>query len=527
MVWRILSSASPGVDFTRFRESIFDPLLMFATMRQLRQLRLSVLWATLALMLVPATNVPSQILPDLGDASQAVVSPAQERKLGEAAMRQIHASGAYLDDPEVEAYLNTLGQRLAAQIAGPHPDFEFFAIADPAINAFALPGGFVAVHTGLILLTQSESELAGVMAHEISHVTQHHIVRAIATQQKNDLVTLGAMLLGILAARSRPDMANATIAGSQALNVQLAINYTREHELEADRIGFQLLDKAGFDTRGMPAMFERLQRVMRPYDDNNIQRYQRTHPITSERIADALNRSETRPYRQVPDSREFHFVRALIRSYQGDTARDAITDFESSLAEHKYNDEGATRYGLVAALLRDKQFPKAALELAKLEKSSPPHPMIEAVAGQLLIQSGQLPAAIRRYQAALQRYPTHMQLVYDYPDALIQSGQHAQAIQFIEGQLVRLPNDARLHQLAAQSYAALGKKMQQHAHQGEYYARIGNLRGAIDQFESAIKAGDGNFYQISTAESRLRTLKQELADQGKEFGKLAARSGLR
>jgi predicted Zn-dependent protease len=494
----------------------------------MRALRPSLMMAALALVLLPAASGPSgQVLPDLGDAAQAVVSPAQERKLGEAAMRQIHASGAYLEDPEVEAYLNSLGQRLVMQISGPHPDFEFFAVGDPAVNAFALPGGFVAVHTGLILLTQSESELASVLAHEISHVTQHHIVRAIASQQKNDLVTLGAMLLGILAARSRPDMANATIAGAQALNVQMAINYTREHELEADRIGFQLLDRAGFDVRGMPAMFERLQRSMRPYDNSNIQYYQRTHPITSERIADALNRADTRPYRQIADSREFHFVRALIRSYQGATARDAITDFETSLAERKYNDEAATRYGLVAALLRDKQFPKAAQQLALLEKSSPPHAMIEAIAGQLLMQSGQLPAAVRRYETALQRYPSHMQLVYDYPDALIQTGQHAQAVKFIEGQLGRFANDARLHQLAAKCYAALGKRMLQHAHQGEYYARLGDLRGAIDQFESAIKAGDGNFYQISTAESRLRTLKQELADQGKQFGKLAAQSRLR
>ncbi|MEP6701992.1 MAG: M48 family metalloprotease [Betaproteobacteria bacterium] len=476
----------------------------------------------LALMMLPATSGPSQTLPDLGDVSQSVMSPAQERKLGESIMRQVHSSGAYLDDPEVEAYLNTLGQRLVSAIVGPHPDFEFFAVGDPAINAFALPGGYIGVHTGLILLTQSESELAGVLAHEISHVTQHHIARSVAAQQKNDLLTLGAMALAILAARSRPDVASAAITGAQAANLQFQINFTRENESEADRIGFQLLDKAGFDTRAMPAMFERLQRAMRAYD-NNAPTYLRTHPVTYERIADAITRAESRPYRQVTDSREFHFVRALLKSYQGDTAKDAITEFESNLAEHKYNDEAATRYGLVAALLRDKQFGKASQQLAILEKSTAPHPMLEAIAGQVLSQSGQRPLAIKRYQAALQRYPNHMQLVYDYPDALIETGQNVLAIQFLESQLIRFPNEARLHQLAAKSYAALGKKMLQHAHQGEYYARLGNLKGAIDQFESAIKAGDGNFYQVSTAESRLRVLKQELTDQGKEFGKLASK----
>jgi predicted Zn-dependent protease len=470
--------------------------------------------------LLPAQSGPSQTLPDLGDSSQSVISPAQERKLGEATMRQVHASGAYLDDPEVVAYLNKLGHRLVLASSASRQEFEFFAIDDPAINAFALPGGFVAVHTGLILLTQNESELASVLAHEISHVTQLHIARQIAGETKNQLATLAAMAIAVLAARSRPDLAMGGVAAAQAAAIQSQLNFSRDNEREADRIGFQVLDKAGFDTRAMSTMFERLQRAIRVYD-SNTPNYLRTHPITYERIAEAVDRAETKPYRQVPDSRDFHFVRALLRSYQG-TPKDAITYFETSLAERKFNDEPATRYGLVASLLRDKQLGRATKELAVLEKTAAPHAMIEAMAGQVLSQAGQRDVAIKRYQTALQRYPNHLQLVYDYPDALIETGQHAAAIQFIEDQLQRIPNDGRLHQLAAKSYAALGKKMQEHAHQGEYYVRLGNLRGAIDQFELAIKAGDGNFYQISTAESRLRALKRDLADQSKEFGKLAA-----
>lgn len=488
----------------------------------MRPSRRRVLFAHLIVIagLLPAQSGPGQTLPELGDASQAVISPAQERKLGEATMRQVHSSGGYLDDPEVEAYLNNLGHRLVLATSASKQDFQFFAINDPGINAFALPGGFVAVHTGMILLTQNESELASVLAHEISHVTQHHIARLIAGEQKNMLTTLAAMAIAVLAARSHPDAASAAIMGAQAASIQYQLDFSRDNEREADRIGFQVLDKAGFDTRAMATMFERLQRSTRVYE-NNAPNYLRTHPVTSERIADATNRAETRPYHQVPDSRDFHFVRALLKSYQG-TARDAITDFETNLAERKFNDESATRYGLVASLLRDKQMPRAMKELALLEKTAAPHPMIEAMAGQVLFQAGQRDAAIKRYQTALQRYPNHMQLVYDYPDALIETGQHAAAVQYIEGQLLRLPNDGRLHQLAAKSYAVLGKKMQQHAHQGEYYVQLGNLRGAIEQFELAIKAGDGNFYQISTAESRLRGLKQDLTDQGKEFGKLAS-----
>lgn len=483
--------------------------------------RHALLWPLFAFAgLLPAQSGPSQTLPELGDSSQAIISPAQERKLGEATMRQVHGSGAFLDDPEVSAYLNNLGHKLVLSSAASRQEFEFFAINDPGINAFALPGGFVGVHTGLILLTQSESELASVLAHEISHVTQHHIARLIAGEQRNQLATLAAMALAVLAARSRPDAAGAAIAAAQAANIQYQLDFSRDNEREADRIGFQVLDKAGFDTRAMSSMFERLQRTFRVYE-NNAPNYLRTHPVTFERIADATNRAEAKPYRQVPDSRDFHYVRALLKSYQG-TAKDAIIDFETSLAERKFNDESATRYGLVAALLRDKQLERAMKELAVLEKMAAPHAMIEAMAGQVLSQAGQRDAAIKRYQAALLRYPNHLQLVYDYPDALIESKQFPAAIQFIEAQLQQFPNDAKLHQLAAKSYAALGKKILQHTHQGEYYVRLGNLRGAIEQFELAVKAVDGNFYQISTAESRLRGLRQELADQGKQFGKLAA-----
>lgn len=499
----------------------FSPSPYFDSMKPSFCRAISVHLIVIAGLLLPQ-SLPSQTLPDLGDSAQSIISPAQERKLGEATMRQVHASGAYLADPEVNAYLNNLGQRLVMASSASRQDFEFFAIDDPGINAFALPGGFIGVHTGLILLTQSESELAGVIAHEITHVTQHHIARLIAGEQKSQLATLAALAIAVLAARSHPDVANAAIVASQAATIQYQLDFSRENEREADRIGFQVLDKAGFDTRAMSTMFERLQRTLRVYE-SNAPNYLRTHPITYERIADATNRAETKPYRQVPDSRDFHFVRALLRSYQG-TPKDAILHFETSLAERKFNDESATRYGLVASLLRDKQLERAVNELATQEKTAAPHAMIEAMAGQVLSQAGQRDAAIRRYQAALQRYPNHMQLVYDYPDALIETGQLAAALRFIENQLQRIPNDGRLHQLAARSYAALGKKLLQHTHQGEYYVRLGNLRGAIEQFELGIKAGDGNFYQVSTAESRLRVLRNDLADQGKEIGRLASQA---
>ena len=280
---------------------------------------------------------------------------------------------------------------------------------------------------------------------------------------------------------------------------------------QADRIGFQRLEVAGFDTAAMATFMTRMQKTGQ-FADNNAPSYLRTHPITYERVAEAQSRAYGRPYRQVPDSPDFHLVRALLRSYNG-TAKEAVAYFRSALAEKKYNSEAAARYGLVASLLRAQDYPRAKAELALLEKSAPPHPMIDVMAGHVLMEAGELDAAIVRFQAGLARYPNKMQLVYDYPEALLKAGRTKEAAAFLERELARFPNNGPLHRIAARAYAALGMKQQQHRHQGEYYAWQGDLRGAIVQLELAAKAGDGDFFQSSVVETRLRTLRRELTEQ--------------
>ena len=480
-----------------------------------RSLAAIVAWIALSLAVTPV-SFAQQNLPELGDPSATFLSGVQERKLGESVMRQIR-SGGYLNDPEVNGYLNELGNRLVTAIPGAPFDFEFFAMADPSINAFALPGGFVGVNTGLILLAQSESELASVLGHEITHVTQHHIARGIGNQRDALLMALGAIAAAVLASRSKSsssgDMTQGAIAAAQGLAIQGQINFTREIEYEADRLGFERTYAAGFDPNAMAGFFERLQKASVWFEGYSPS-YFHDHPETYQRIAEAQARAFSKPFRQVPDSLDFQMVRALLKSYEG-TPRDAVLFFKDAIAERKFNNEVAAHYGLVAALLRAQDFKGAQAELAELEKTAPPHPMIEGVAGQVLTQSGQLKAAIARYQTALVRYPRKMQLVYDYPDALLKDNQAAKAAGFVSEQLQRFPSDGPLHQLAARTYAALGKQLLQHQHQAEFYAWQGNLKAAVMQLELAVKAGDGDFYQISVAESRLRAVRQELADQEK------------
>jgi len=486
--------------------------------RPRQRLVAAVLACSLALAQAVPAPAAAQPLPDLGDISQASMSPAQERKLGETIMRQARAQGGVMQDPEVNDYLNDLGNRLVAAAPDGRQDFEFFAVADPSINAFALPGGYVGVNTGLILLAQNESELASVLAHEISHVTQRHMARMLVAQQNSLLMTLAGLAVAILASRaggaSSGDAISAALAGSQALAIQNQLNFTRENEYEADRIGFQRLVVAGYDPNSMAALMERLQRSSR-FMETSAPSYLRTHPITYERIAEAQARAERVPYRQVQDSLDFHMVRALLRSYQGE-ARHAVAYFDDSIQSRKYNNEIAAHYGLVASLLRAKDMKRAQAELATLEKMAPPHPMIEAIAGHVLMESGQADAAVARFHAALQRYPNKMQLVYDYPDALMRAGRPADASKFVERELERFPRDGQLHQLAAQAYGAQKMQLKQHQHLGEYYAWQGNLRGAISQLELALRANDSNYYDASVVDTRLRALRQELAEQQKE-----------
>jgi predicted Zn-dependent protease len=481
--------------------------------------RLVALGVALAVSAAPVApgvhTVGAQTLPDLGDAAQADLSPAQERKLGEAIIRQVRAAGAYMNDPEVNDYLNELGHRLVAASKDAKQDFEFFAVPDATVNAFALPGGFIGVHTGLILLSQSESELASVLSHEIAHVTQHHIARMIAGQKDSMLMTLAGLALAILASRaggsSSGDAVSAAIASTQALALQHQLNFTRENEHEADRIGFQRLDAAGFDVNAMASFMEKLQRATR-FADSGAPSYLRTHPVTYERIAEAQARADGHAYRQVTDSLDFHMVRALLRSYEGEPGT-AVQIFDTAIAERKFNNEIATHYGLVAALLRAKDYPRAKTELATLEKMAPPHPMIDAIAGHVYLDSGDAATAVKLFEAGLVKYPNKMQLVYDYPEALLKAGRAADAAAFCERQLARFTNDGPLHLIAARAYAALGKRLMQHRHQGEYYAWQGNLRGAVDQLELAAKAADGDFYQASVVDARLRVLRREAAEQ--------------
>ena len=224
-----------------------------------------------ALLAVLTPRAMGQALPDLGSSGDAGLSPQVERRIGESIMRDIRfREPSYVDDAEIADYLATLGARLTQTAAGTRQDFDFFAIRDQTINAFALPGGFIGVHTGLLTAAESESEVASVLAHEVAHVTQRHIARMLGQQQQMQLPVLAALAAAILLGRSRPDLASGAAAAASAGAIQTQLSYSRDFEREADRIGFQSLDAAGFDVHAMGSFFEKMQRGMRIADDGTV-----------------------------------------------------------------------------------------------------------------------------------------------------------------------------------------------------------------------------------------------------------------
>ena len=461
----------------------------------------------LAVLLLALPAALGQGLPDLGDVSQSEMSPQMERRLGESIMREIRADPSYSDDPEITDYLNNLGYRLVAASSDSRQQFDFFLIIDPQVNAFALPGGFIGINSGLILTAQSESELAGVVSHEVAHVTQRHMARMLAQQKQASVLSMAALALAVLASRANPELGAGAIASVSAGTVQSQLNYTRDHEKEADRVGFQVLDKAGFDAHAMAIFFERMQRATRFYE-TNAPAYLRTHPLTYERIADMQGRAQNLSYRQVPDTLDFQLMRAKLKAAQ-DTPQEAVAFFEESLGERRYLSEAASRYGLVSALLRTKDFARAGRELANLRKMLPQQPAVEVLAGRYYVAAGDANAALQNYRDALRSHPGYRALVYDYADLLISSGQPAEALKLIDSRLQYSVADYHMYQLQAKAYSALGKRLAQHRATAEAYYRIGNLRGAIDQLVLAQKSGDGDFYQQSSVDARLRQLRKE------------------
>jgi len=473
-----------------------------------------VLATFLLLSIVPVAG--AQALPDLGDASAAALSETQERTIGNRIMREVRTDPSVVDDPDVVDYVSALGARLLAVADGPRRDLTFFVVKDDSVNAFAMVGGHIGVHTGLILLSQNESELAGVMAHEIAHVLQRHQARMAHGQSRSQWTSLAALALALLASRGSSSQSGqvteAAVASAGALSMQSQIDYTREHEREADRVGFTMLERAGYDPRGMASFFERLLRSNRLNEFKGAPSYLRTHPLTTERIAEIQDRLQHSSGKLVADSLEYRLTRAKLRAAAGSPS-EAVRHFRIALEDKTVVRPRDDVYGLALALRRARDFEGAWKTLEPLRASGPRHPAFEVLAAQLLADRGRVDESLAVYRAALRSSPSNRALTYAYLEQLLQSGRPREVLADLDDRLRTVQDDAMLYEMQARAFEASGRRIAQHRAQAEAYYRRGNLAGAVDQLEIAVKVKGSDFYEVSSAESRLRELRALLENE--------------
>lgn len=460
----------------------------------------------LSLALLPAARQAVEIekieLPDMGDSSGTLITPAQEQELGAAFFRNLHSQTTISQDAEVQQYIQSIGRRLVANSDTPGYPFHFFVVMENQINAFAGPGGYIGVNSGLILTTEAESELASVMAHEVAHVTQRHLYRAFEAASRLSIPTAAATLAAILLGTQSPAAAQAALMAIQAGSIQFQIDFTREHEAEADRVGMQTLAGSHYDPRSMPTFFERLQQSSRYYGQD-VPEFLRTHPVTASRISDTRGRAETYPYKQYPDSLGYQLTKAKLRVITAKDTADAIKYFQSRLTQGTEEQRTVSRYGMGLAQLHAQKFKEAEAIFKQLVHEYPDQAQYAAALARTLLEAKHYPEALSLYREAVQHFTDNNAVKLEYITSLLKAGNAESARKNLLALNPKIQQQPLYLQLLAQAYSSLNQPAESHRYLAEYYYMTGQTRNAILQVKLAQKSKGLNFYLSSILNERL------------------------
>ncbi|MBQ4853108.1 M48 family metallopeptidase [Rhodanobacter sp. B2A1Ga4] len=484
-------------------------------------------------------------LPDLGSSANALISPQEAQDYGASMLRQMRALDMVVDDPLLDDYINDLGYRLVASSDKPKEHFAFFIVKDQEINAFAAPGGYIAVNAGLITITRDESELAGVVAHEIGHITQNHLQRAFEDSKK-DAPLMALVLLGAIAAGASShsgDAPMAVLAGGQGLIAQKSINFTRKDEIEADRVGIQTLARAGFDPNAMAGFFQRMQDVMSAgAGGEDVPALLQTHPVTTMRISDAKARAgaliaaqklrpagtamdklqwekSTAPIAFVKDPAtlvaapasgsldNYALMRERVRVLAGDATKLA-TYYGASLQTRPEFDTPANRYGYALALTRSGRGAAAAEQLQPLLQAHPESLVLQLALADAHLQAGQRAAALAAYAGLNTQSPRNRAVALAYAKALTAGGDRRQA--HLAADLLRPLLDNASEPEIYSTYARASDKAGDSVRAGEAFADASYYSGrpydAMEQLKRLLKRDDLDYYARVRIQARIAEL---------------------
>lgn len=449
-------------------------------------------------------------LPDIGSPASAMMTLNDEYQIGRMVVRGLRDQDQILDDPEVSEYVQSLGSRLASEAHEGGQRFNFFTVKDSAINAFALPGGFIGVNAGLVLETKDESELAGVMAHEIAHVTQRHIARSMAAQSRSSLVSTAAMLAAILlgAAAGGGDGAMAGVAAAQSLAIQQQISFTRANETEADRVGLGILARSGFDPEGMPAFFETMSRHAGS-SELNIPEMLRTHPVTSTRIAETKERAMQLDVKAAPDSVSYALTRERLRVLSTPAGQDP-QEYYAAVIKNEPDASSAQIYGQGLAMMMSGHADKAVPIFERLRNADPTVMQYHTALGQAQLKAGQGKASLATLQRARELFPRNVAVTVRYAESLMQQGDPKRAHEILLdlfNVVPPTPEQARLTALAAN---AAGDVADSYYYMSEYHLMSGDLPLAINQLQLALAVPKITAVQRARFQARLEEVQQAM-----------------
>jgi len=464
--------------------------------------------------------------PSLGPASSSDLSPALERRLGEAIMVEGRREAEYIKDPDISQYLNAMGKRLAVYAPGGAPEIEVFGVRDPVVNAFAMPGGYIGVHTGLIVSSGAEAELAGVLAHEIAHVTQRHIARGLTQQQQSGHLALATIAAAILAGLT-PGGGQAAMgiaAFGQAAAVAQQLGFSRDAEQEADRTGFEMLRKAGYDPNGMAVMFGRLMQSSSLNEGRGGGVYVSTHPLSISRMTDMQNRIRQLPVASYQASDEFWFVRAKARVLQSIDPRVLVQAIEQMQEELRASAkagpgtsgsaarQAAAWYGLSLAAVARKDLKTAASALEQAQALSTNSPYLDLQRIELDLARKQVAQALAVAQAAQKRWPERRAFALKVAECLQLLAKDKEAIAYLQEQIKRWPKlEPEFYKMLGNSHDRLNEPVAARQAMASYYEQVGALSASVAQLQQA-RALSQDFYVQSQLDVKIRALTAKIAE---------------
>lgn len=481
--------------------------------------RLSILVATLGTSLGSVAQPERVALPDMGASSDTILSRKEEEEYAKALVRQMRAYEVLNEDPLINAYFEDMGFRLVANSDRPDKPFTFVVINQSVVNAFAAPGGVVALYSGLILAADDENEVAGVLAHEVAHVTQQHLYRAIENAQSMSIPLALAMLGLVLAGGGSGEAIQGALISGSAAAQQAQITFTRQNEAEADRIGIQTLSRAGYDPRGMADFFEKMNRISRTRGEGPPE-FLRTHPVTVSRIAEAEDRAMDMPVPAASDGRDFYLVQARLRARVEDYPDKALDWFRYQKKQPELSpvQREAMDYGIAIALQRKGEYQQAREVLLELMDKGD-HLAYEIQLADLDLQTDRDDEAIERLARLYHNFPGNHAISMEYSEALLRNGDRERAETasvVLRQQLLTHPEEPALYTLYARASNLAGDDVRAKEAIAESYYLRGSLHEAILQLQELSRRDDLDYYQRARVTARLNTYQVELAKQDTE-----------